>query len=263
MDRKKFAMNYGAVLGLALSLLGIIFWSMNINEQTSKVPSILNNALIIMFLAFAIVKYRDEEMNGILTYKQCLKLGTTISFFSSAVMSIYTYIYITYLNPEIITNSLELTQQTLLQSDPEISDEMLEVQLQYAAKFMQPHWMMIMTLLGGTIMGFFWSIVILWFWGIWLLFEKANQPGWYSLVPIVNIAALVRISGKRDWWIILYFVPFLNLIVHYIIMNELRKCFRKDDRYTIALFFLYFIYLPRLGLNNDEYKSPNNTQYDY
>ena len=54
---------------------------MNINEQTSKVPSILNNALIIMFLAFAIVKYRDEEMNGILTYKQCLKLGTTISFF--------------------------------------------------------------------------------------------------------------------------------------------------------------------------------------
>ena len=34
MDRKKFAMNYGAVLGLALSLLGIIFWSMNINEQT-------------------------------------------------------------------------------------------------------------------------------------------------------------------------------------------------------------------------------------
>ena len=53
-------------------------------------------------------------------------------FFSSAVMSIYTYIYITYLNPEIITNSLELTEQTLLQSDPEISDEMLETQLQFA-----------------------------------------------------------------------------------------------------------------------------------
>ncbi len=160
MDRKKFAMNYGAVLGLALSLLGIIFWSMNINEQTSKVPSILNNALIIVFLALAIVKYRDEEMNGILTYKQCLKLGTTISFFSSAVMSIYTFIYITYLNPEIITNSLELTEQTLLQSDPEISDEMLEMQLQFAAKFMQPHWMMIMTLLGGTFMGFLYSSVL-------------------------------------------------------------------------------------------------------
>ena len=163
MDRKKFAMNYGAVLGLALSLLGIIFWSMNINEQTSKVPSILNNALIIVFLALAIVKYRDEEMNGILTHKQCLKLGTTISFFSSAVMSIYTFIYITYLNPEIITNSLELTEQTLLQSDPEISDEMLEMQLQFAAKFMQPHWMMIMTLLGGTFMGFLYSSVLSFF----------------------------------------------------------------------------------------------------
>jgi hypothetical protein len=78
-------------------------------------------------------------------------------------MSIYTYVYITYLNPEIITNSLELTEQTLLQSDPEISDEMLEIQLQFAAKFMQPHWMMIMTLLGGTFMGFLYSCILSFF----------------------------------------------------------------------------------------------------
>jgi hypothetical protein len=260
MDTKKFAMNYGTVLGLVLVAIAVIMWSVGADDKQSVIPALLNNGITIGFIAYAIIQYRDINNNGFISYAESLKLGTTVAFFSSIILAFYQFIYISYLDPNALSEIMKITEQAMLESNPEISDEELDMALQMTGKFMQPHWMMIMGVLGGTFMGFLWSIVILWFWGNWLLFEKANEEGWYSLIPLYSILVKLRIVGKPEWWILLYLVPLVNIIVHIIIINELRKCFRKDDMYTIALFFLGFIFQPRLGINNDEYISPNNSQ---
>ena len=53
MDTRKFAMNYGAVLGLCLMLIALLFWVLGVDEQQSAIPSILNNVVIIGFLIWA------------------------------------------------------------------------------------------------------------------------------------------------------------------------------------------------------------------
>ena len=81
MDTKKFAMNYGAVLGLFLVALAVIMWSFGIDDKQSTIPALLNNGLTIAFIAYAIIQYRDINNNGFISYAASLKLGTTIAFF--------------------------------------------------------------------------------------------------------------------------------------------------------------------------------------
>ena len=163
MDTRKFGMNYGALLGGCLVLVSLIVWILGIDEQRSVVPSILNNLLVIGFLVYAVRNYRDNFNDGFISYSQCLKLGTTVAFFSSAIVAFYTFIYITYLNPEMLYDILNMTEQSILQSDPEISDEDLDLALEMAGRFTQPHWLMMMGIISGTFMGFLYSLFISFF----------------------------------------------------------------------------------------------------
>ena len=163
MDTRKFAMNYGAVLGLFLILIALMLWTLGINEQQSVVTSILNNMVIIAFLVYSIIQYRDKLNNGFISYSESLKLGTSIAFFSSIIMAVYTFIYITYLNPDMLVNILKQTEQAVLQSNPEISEDELDLALNMTSKLTQPHWLMIMGVLSGTFMGFFFSAIISFF----------------------------------------------------------------------------------------------------
>ena len=53
-----------------------------------------------------------------------------------------------------------MTEQAMLEANPEISDQELDLVLSMTTKFMQPHWMMIMGVLSGTFMGFLYSLII-------------------------------------------------------------------------------------------------------
>ena len=64
MDTKKFAMNYGAVLGLALVAIAVIMWSVGADDRQSVIPAFLNNAITIAFITYAIIQYRDINNNG-------------------------------------------------------------------------------------------------------------------------------------------------------------------------------------------------------
>ena len=163
MESRKFGMNYGAVLGLFLIFFAVVFWSLGLDNEQSIVPSIVNNLVIISFISYAIMQYRDKINNGYISYSHSLRLGTTVAFFSSIIMALYTFFYMNYLNPDMVTDVMNMTEYTILESDPNISDEELDIALSMTAKLMQPHWMMLTGVLAGTFMGFLYSLVISFF----------------------------------------------------------------------------------------------------
>ncbi len=57
------------------------------------------------------------------------------------------------------------------------------------------------------------AIVVLMVAGIWATFVKAGEPGWAAIVPIYNTVVMLKIVDKPLWWIILLFIPFVNIIV--------------------------------------------------
>lgn len=169
MNSRKFAMNYGAVLGLCLVAVAAVMWTFGIDENGSIVPSILNNGLIIAGIAYSIIQFRDIENNGFISYSASLKLGTSVAFFSSVILAFYTFIFINYIEPNTLNEIIQQAEQAMLESNPEISDEELELGLEMTAKFIQPHWMLILGILGGTFMGFIYSLII-------SIFTKKDNP---------------------------------------------------------------------------------------
>ncbi len=89
--------------------------------------------------------------------------------------------------------------------------------------------------------------------GMWKVFTKAGQPGWASIVPIYNMVVLLTIVKKPIWWIVLFFIPLVNIIMSIIVMHELSKAFGKGIGFTVGLLFLPFIFYPILGLGKATY----------
>jgi signal peptidase I len=86
--------------------------------------------------------------------------------------------------------------------------------------------------------------------GLWKLFEKAGQPGWMGLIPILNAWAMIVISGRPKWWILLMFVPGVNIIVAFGIYIDFIKSYGKIKFSDIVLAILLpFIYLVKWGFD--------------
>lgn len=72
----------------------------------------------------------------------------------------------------------------------------------------------------------------------WKVFTKAKKPGWAIFIPLYNIYTLLKIVGRPGWWLIWYFIPFANIVVHIIVSLDFAKSFKRSGAFGI--FFLFF-----------------------
>jgi uncharacterized membrane protein YoaK (UPF0700 family) len=64
----------------------------------------------------------------------------------------------------------------------------------------------------------------------------------------------MMIAKKPLWWVLLFFVPFVNIIVVVIVLNEISNRFGRGVGTTLGLIFLPFIFWPILGFGDAEYQ---------
>ena len=82
-------------------------------------------------------------------------------------------------------------------------------------------------------------IIIISIMSLWRIFTKAERAGWYSIIPIYNMVVLLQISGKPGWWILLYFVPIVNLIFPLVASLGLAKAFGKSEVFGVIALWLF------------------------
>lgn len=91
--------------------------------------------------------------------------------------------------------------------------------------------------------------------GLWKTFLKAGRPGWGAIVPIYNSYLLIVTAGKPGWWLLLLFVPFVNIIIFILISLALAEAFGKSVVFAIfgLMIFTPIGYL-MLGFGEAKYK---------
>lgn len=94
--------------------------------------------------------------------------------------------------------------------------------------------------------------------GFWKTFEKAGKPGWAAIVPIYNIIVMLEIAEKPIWWVLLFFIPFVNLIIAVLLGIAIARKFGKDEAFGVGLAFLSFIFFPILGFGDAVYLGDDN-----
>lgn len=100
---------------------------------------------------------------------------------------------------------------------------------------------------------FFLAIIVGW----WVLFEKAGKPGWMAIIPILSTIVLFNIAGKPWWWILLLFIPLVNVIVLFVMWVDFAKAYGQDTLFAILLLFFPFIMLPILAFGPAQYVGAN------
>ena len=91
---------------------------------------------------------------------------------------------------------------------------------------------------------------------LWRVFTKAGKPGWASLVPIYNTVVMLEIVGRPLWWILLMFVPFVNIVISIIVTLDLVKAFGKSTGFGILAVLFPVIMYPILAFGDSQYGGP-------
>jgi len=60
--------------------------------------------------------------------------------------------------------------------------------------------------------------------------------------------------GRPTWWVVLLFVPIVNIVVLFIVSIELAKSFGKGTGYGIGLALLAPIFYIMLGFGSSTYR---------
>jgi len=117
-------------------------------------------------------------------------------------------------------------------------------------------------LLTGPMLLFGVALVVVVVAGLWKMFEKAGQPGWAAVIPIYNIYILLKVAGRPGWWLILLFIPFVNIVINIIVAIDIAKAFGQSAVFGFFLNFLFGgIGFVILGFGNYQYLGPQTQAF--
>jgi hypothetical protein len=89
--------------------------------------------------------------------------------------------------------------------------------------------------------------------GLWKAFEKAGKPGWAAIVPIYNVIVMLEIAGRPLWWLVLFFIPIVNLIAAIIVSIDIARAYGQGTGFGVGLALLGFVFWPILGFGDARY----------
>ncbi|WP_295984509.1 signal peptidase I [uncultured Algibacter sp.] len=106
--------------------------------------------------------------------------------------------------------------------------------------------------------------------GTWKLYIKAGRRAWEAFVPVYNGIILLKIINRPWWWIILLFLPIVNLIMLPVVWVETARSFGKNTTLDTVLAFVtlgfynyYLNYIADVNYIEDRSLLPNTSGGDW
>jgi len=154
----KTALYYGVILGIVLILANVIVYASGmIYEQDWKTGSIgLIGMIAVLFIG---IKKFKEINEGYLTVGQAIKTGLGIAVIGGIISIIYTFIFMNYIEPDFIANTLAGVEEKMIEQNPNLTDEQIEQALGFSEKFMSPSIMSAMALFMTLFFGLIFSLI--------------------------------------------------------------------------------------------------------
>lgn len=87
----------------------------------------------------------------------------------------------------------------------------------------------------------------------WVIFKKADKPGWPAFVPFAQQYILSEITFGNGLFFLLTFVPVLGPIYLLALNFKLASVFNRSTLFGFGLAVFPYIFLPILALSSDSY----------
>lgn len=155
-DSKGIIINYGLTLAGISILLSLVIYAMGNHLEPHWSINALTFVAFIALIILGIKKFKEIN-GGFLSFGQAVKIGVGIAIISALIGSIYQYLFMTFIEPEFMSQVMELQQQKML--DQGMSEDQIEATQEWSAKFSSPFMMIAFGIIGSAIGGFIVSAI--------------------------------------------------------------------------------------------------------
>ncbi|QCW99610.1 signal peptidase I [Aggregatimonas sangjinii] len=95
-------------------------------------------------------------------------------------------------------------------------------------------------------------VQVIHFLGTWKLYVKAGRKAWEAAIPVYNAIVLMQIINRPKWWVILLFIPIINLLMFPVIWVETIRSFGRNklwESWVVILSLGFYIYYVNYALD--------------
>ncbi len=104
------------------------------------------------------------------------------------------------------------------------------------------------------------AIQLVHFLGTYKLYKRAGRKAWEAIVPIYNAVILMKIINRPSWWVVLLFIPIINLLMFPVIWVETIRSFgQNSNRDTWLVILTLGLYTFKVNYSDAEYISNRST----
>jgi len=122
-------LRYGLMIAAIQIVVLLIFYLLDFNPFTpgKSIINLLVNLLVnVIILRVAMIKYRQVNMEGRITFGQLFVLGALILVFSGAVASLFSFAFYTYYEPDLMMRYAQDALESYEGRIPEVQFERME-----------------------------------------------------------------------------------------------------------------------------------------
>jgi len=149
------AFKYGLYTSAAYIVVSLMLYILDLTTVTW-----LNYVIYLIMIAgivLAMLNYRNKLNGGFIQFGDAFLTGLYISIITALVMTLYGWIYMTYINPDAAEQTLRLAEERLLQRG--YPDEVIEKQMSMARKMMNTPIAYIISIIWSVVIGAVVSVI--------------------------------------------------------------------------------------------------------
>lgn len=117
---------------------------------------------------------------------------------------------------------------------------------------------------------FFLIVQAIHFLGTWKLYQTAGRKAWEAAIPVYNAIVLMKIINRPWWYVILLFIPVINMLMFPVIWVETLRSFGKNSTLDTILgiatlgFYIYYVnYTQKVEHIKDRSLKPKTAAGDF
>ena len=158
----------GTRYGLLAGVAGVIFSLLLFLTNTDQSPVRWLGLVITIGAMFLAHNQFKQSHGGYMSYGEGLGIGTILAGVSGVISTIFSYVYMTYMDPGYMGRTLEKARLDM-EAKGNMSDAQIDQGMAMAEKFSGGVWMLVFGILGSLLFGFLIALVV-------SAFTKHNRP---------------------------------------------------------------------------------------
>jgi hypothetical protein len=160
----KSGIHFGILFGILMVLEFVIMYVVGmkslLNTSVGTIVNIANYLILpLLFIYLGCNNYKKNINNGFITFGECLKIGVSICFIAGLIYALFSVVF-NLIFPEFLDEMLKITKEGILEKNPEITNEQIEMSLSMMKKFSNPLISTPVTLAMYSFFGLIYSLIV-------------------------------------------------------------------------------------------------------